>query len=134
MLIAKTQIERKTLVALQKRTQDTTRTHDNDLVALEYAFNSKIDARQALDSQLASIIYYSFVWVMPCSALADYVSPNLQIKLSKFNTEDGPTYVAIFTGTIRDWLVYCNVSGHPEKFVKTVKEQLSKDGYSLKLT
>lgn len=132
MFISKTNLDKNTLIGLQKTVFGSSRTHDNDLVAYEYFGDKHITAQGALEgySHYGELIHYTFAWCMPQSRYVLYHDPRLTTVVNKTQGEEGPVWVVFFTGTLNTWLNYIK-QDHPTKILEVVKEQLKKDGYKL---
>jgi len=135
MLIGKTIIDKKNIQLLGRRVYNTTRTHKNDLIALRYMYDQKINEFDAIrgTTSLDSIIFYTFGWAMRPEQFSTYCFDGIETKLDKtIDEEENTIYFCIFTGTLHTWLLYC-VAGKPQAFTAMIKHQLTEDGYGLLL-
>ena len=135
MFIAKTEIDRKALIALQSHLYDRTRTHDNDVVALQYLHDGTIQAPDALIKETFYLEYirYTFFWTFKYDALPLYQDSRIQIFVHPIRDDDGnQLWSAFLEATLTTWLNYVE-EDHPVKFRNVIKDQLVKDGYKPRL-
>lgn len=132
MLIAKTTVNKNGLIALQQQLFDETRTHENDLIALCYAFDPTVVSNDVLcdPTPLDEYLDYTFMWVIKLGDLPLYQYPSVRIRAHKFTRDDNdPQYVILATANLATWVSYVQ-SGGPTRFCKMIKDQLERDGYT----
>lgn len=134
MFIGKTELNKDALIQLGKQLFNTKRTHVNDLVALQYMMNDRINEYDSIRMSInfAPLINYTFCWVMSPGMYHRYATNELNIQIKEIVNEDHQTaYVCFFTGNVQQWVIYCMDTTHPPDLRDEVKACLSKDGYSL---
>jgi len=135
MFIAKTKFDKSALVALQKQFINTSRTNDNDLVALDYVFDHSKTSIDVLKGPSLNdlLIHYTFFWAFEYKDLIDYQHKGIEIDTRAVVKDDGtPIWGCFLQGSLRIWIEYCE-SNHPKKFIQVVKDKLAEDGYTLRL-
>jgi len=132
MFISKTQLNKPALIGLQKTVYNRSRTHNNDLVCLEYFGNGDVTSEQVLGmcNDSGHLIHYTFAWCMPQSEYIKFHDPRFTTIIHRVIGDDGPLLIVFFCATLNIWLEYIH-GKHPHKFVNIIKEQLKKDGYKL---
>ena len=118
MLIAKTELNRDALIAVQKHLKGKAKTNENDLVALNYLF----------EDDFREMIHYTFMWSFRFDKLQEYHSGRLQMICHNVIEDNIPMWIGLFTGTLGAWQEYC--ATRDNAFVTMVKEQLKDDGYT----
>jgi hypothetical protein len=133
MFIGKTIIDKQAVLSLGSQLYNTKRTHENDLVALQYMVSDDISEYDAIrGNEFTSLIKYTFCWVIRPEMYHKYISPTLEIELKRIVNEDNYTaYVCFFTASIGAWIDYWFDKTKPPDLRSEVKQCLSKDGYSL---
>lgn len=137
MFIAKTEFDKRALVALQGQLHGGARTHENSLVALSYVFDKESKAHDILPqtTDFDAYIRYVFFWACEYRQLMSYQHPGVDIVLRQMRDfDDTPIWGCFFDATLPTWCEYCRPdTQHPSKFVKVIRDKLVEDGYTLRL-
>ena len=137
MYIGKTVFDKNVLIALQKELIGSTRTHENELVAISYALKAggnAVDLLRNRDAMLESLITYVFAWGVRRDEVSAYRWPHMYIQVRDCRLKDGePAYLMIMQASLNTWLRYVVVDTNEtvKRFVDVVTTQLQKDGYNL---
>lgn len=133
MFISKTHIDKQAIMHLGHKLYGTKRTHDNDLVALEYMSSDDLDPYDALrNNEYSSLIKYTFCWIMRPDQYYKYIDAGVEVLIKKIANEDGyMVYLCFFTASLDTWAQYSCNEERPPNLRDEIRTCLSKDGYSL---
>lgn len=133
MLIGKTIIDHEPLKSIGTHLYGTRRTHENDLVALQYMIDDEVTPFDAVrNSNFCSLIKYTFCWIMEPAKIYKYMARGLEIQIKRVINEDGyVAFVCFFTADIKIWSRFCFNESLDQTARDEVKDCLSADGYAL---